>query len=75
MHFMQRIPENQSSCNYAGNLFHVDIFWVVTSCSVVGYQCFRGPSCLHLKAELARMGEKGVDTGLDWRRVAGTTSQ
>jgi len=27
----------------------VEVFWVVTSCSVrVGYQCFRGPCCLHL---------------------------
>jgi len=29
-------------------LFEVEVFWVVTPCSVVvGYQCFWGPSCLH----------------------------
>jgi len=27
----------------------VDVFWVVTLCSiVVGYQSFKGPCCLHL---------------------------
>jgi hypothetical protein len=27
----------------------VEVFWVVTPCSVVvGYQRFRGPCCLHL---------------------------
>jgi hypothetical protein len=34
----------------------VDVFWVVTPCSVaVGYQRFRGPSCLHLQ------GGEGMD--------------
>jgi len=29
-------------------LFQVEVFWVVTPCSVVvGYQCFRGPCHLH----------------------------
>jgi hypothetical protein len=29
--------------------FQVEVFWVVTLCSVVvGYQCFRGPCYLHL---------------------------
>jgi hypothetical protein len=29
----------------------VEVFWVVTPCSVaVGYQHFRGPCCLHLQA-------------------------
>jgi hypothetical protein len=28
------------------------VFWVVTPCSVVGYQRFRGPYCLHLQVEV-----------------------
>jgi hypothetical protein len=43
----------------------VEVFWVVTPCSVVvGYQCFRGPCCLHLhftiKMEAARSSETMV---------------
>jgi hypothetical protein len=31
----------------------VEVFWVVTACSVpVGYQHFRGPCCLHLQGEV-----------------------
>jgi len=31
---------------------HVMVFWVVMLYSdVVGYQCFRGPCCLHLQSE------------------------
>jgi hypothetical protein len=31
----------------------VEGFWVVVPCSVVvGYQCFRGPCCLHLQDEV-----------------------
>jgi len=40
-------------------MFQVEIFWVVTPCSVVGYLCFRGSCCLHLQNELARMGKNG----------------
>jgi len=30
----------------------VEVFWVVTACSiVVGYQCHRGPNCLHFHVE------------------------
>jgi hypothetical protein len=37
--------------------FQVEVFWVVTSCSVVvGYQRFRGPCCLHLQGR-ARSSE------------------
>jgi hypothetical protein len=33
-------------------MFHVKIFWVLTPGSVmVGYQCFRGPRCLHFQGE------------------------
>jgi hypothetical protein len=33
-------------------MFQVDVFWVVTPCSVVsGYQRFRGPCCLHFQGE------------------------
>jgi len=27
----------------------VEVFWVVTPCSVVGYQRFRSPCCFHLQ--------------------------
>jgi hypothetical protein len=31
---------------------HVEVFWVVTPCSVVvGYQIFRGTCCLHLHCD------------------------
>jgi hypothetical protein len=31
----------------------VDVFWVLTPCSiVVGYQRFRSPCCLHLQGEV-----------------------
>jgi hypothetical protein len=34
-------------------MFRVEVFWVVTPCSVVvGYQCLRGPCCLHLQGEM-----------------------
>jgi len=33
-------------------LFHDEVFWVVTQCSVVGYQRFRGPRYLHLQGEI-----------------------
>jgi uncharacterized membrane protein YgcG len=35
-------------------MFQVQVFWVVTPCSVVvGYQCFGGPYCFHLQGEVA----------------------
>jgi hypothetical protein len=35
-------------------MIQVEVFWVVTPCSVVvGYQCFRGPCCL--QGEVTRM--------------------
>jgi hypothetical protein len=31
-------------------MFQAEVFWVMTTCSVVvGYQCFRGPCCLHFQ--------------------------
>jgi hypothetical protein len=34
-------------------MFQVEVFWVVMPCNVVvGYQCFRGPCCLHLQGEV-----------------------
>jgi len=30
---------------------HIMVFWVGILCSDVGYQCFRGPWCLHLQGE------------------------
>jgi len=33
--------------------FHIEVFWVVTPCnSVLGYEPFRGPCCLHLQGEM-----------------------
>jgi len=40
--------------------FHVEVFWVVMPCNVVGYQCFRGPCCLHLHPE----GGGSMDVGI-----------
>jgi len=36
---------------------------------------FRGPCCLHLQGEAARLGEHGTDIGPDWRGGAGATTQ
>jgi hypothetical protein len=30
----------------------VAVFWIITPCSNVGYQRFRGPRCLHLQGEV-----------------------
>jgi len=55
-------------------MFQVEVFWVVMTCSaVIGYQCFRGPYCLHLQGEVARMGENSIDMGLNWGGVTGAT--
>jgi len=36
---------------YKAVIFQVEVFWVVTPCSVViGYQRFRGPCILHLRS-------------------------
>jgi hypothetical protein len=38
---------------FAAVTFQVDVFWIVTPCSVVvGYQRFRGPCCLHFQCEV-----------------------
>jgi hypothetical protein len=52
------IPSSQS-------FFKGKIFWDVMPSRVVGYQCFRGLSCLHLQGEVTGMGRSGIDTGLD----------
>jgi len=37
---------------YTGEMFQVEVFWVVMSCSVtVGHQRFRYPCCLHIQGE------------------------
>jgi len=38
-------------------MFQVDVFWFVTPCSVVGYQHFIGPFCLHLQGGAAWTSE------------------
>jgi hypothetical protein len=55
----------------------VKVFWVVMLCSVaVGYQCFRGPCCLHLQGEVTTIiGKKGTDIGLEYKWVADPTNQ
>jgi hypothetical protein len=43
---------NSSFEALAAVMFHVEVFWVVTPCSVVvRYQNFEGPSYLHLQGE------------------------
>jgi len=57
-------------------IFLVEVFWVLMLCSImVGYLHFIGPCCLHLWDEISNMGENSMDRGLDWRGVAGATSQ
>jgi len=34
--------------NFTALMFEVEVLWVVTPCSVVGYRRFGGPCCLHL---------------------------
>jgi hypothetical protein len=44
----------------------VKAFWVVMPSSVVvGYQCFRGPCCLHLQVEVTGYWKNSIDIGLD----------
>jgi len=44
-------------------MFQVEVFWVVTPCSVVVvYQRFGGPCCLHLQGDVAGMGNNGQFT-------------
>jgi len=41
------------STDNLSQMYHVEVFWVVTPCSVVvGYQCFRRRCCLHLQGEV-----------------------
>jgi hypothetical protein len=43
--------------------FHVEVFWVLTPCSVVlGYRRFRGPCCLHLQSSPWRWRQHGSPT-------------
>jgi hypothetical protein len=45
------------------------VFWMLTLCSdVVGYQCFRGPGCLHLQGEVNGAGKRGIDRGREYKR-------
>jgi hypothetical protein len=46
---------------FTAMMFQVEVFWVVTPCSiVVRYQHCRGPCCLHLQGEVAGMGKNGT---------------
>jgi hypothetical protein len=56
-------------------MFQVDVFWVMTLCSVVvGYQRFGGPCCLHLQGEVDRK-KNGIDIGPGWRGAAGVAGK
>jgi len=41
-------------------MFQVEVFWVVTPCSMVWYQSFRDPCCLHLHPEDLQLRTKNV---------------
>jgi hypothetical protein len=42
-------------------MFHVEVFCVMTPCSVVvGYQRFGGPCCHHLQGKVVGVGENGT---------------
>jgi hypothetical protein len=54
----------------------VKVFWVMMPCSfAVGYQCSRGPFCLHLQGEVNGNGEKGIYIGLVCKMGAQSSSQ
>jgi hypothetical protein len=73
---METLPASASFEVFTAVMFQVKVFWVMMPCSVVvGYHHFRGPCCLCFEGEGARMGENGIDIGLNWRGVAGAASQ
>jgi len=48
----------------------------MTACSVVlGYQRFKCPCCFHIQGEVDGFEVSGTDLGLEWREVAGGTTQ
>jgi hypothetical protein len=49
----------------------VKVFWVVTPCGVVGYQCFRGVCCLHLQGEDGSSIDLGVDGKIKLKWILG----
>jgi hypothetical protein len=57
-------------------MIQVEVFWVVTSCSVViGYQCFGGPCCYHLQGEVNGAGRKGICMVLEWSAIREQSSE
>jgi hypothetical protein len=50
---MERVRKMRVFGAFTAVMFNVEVFWVVTPCSVVvGYQHFRGPCCLKLEGEV-----------------------
>jgi len=53
-------------------LFQLDVFWVVTPCSVVvGYQHLTGPCCIHLQDEVLQWWSQGGSVSIVTRLWAG----
>jgi hypothetical protein len=59
--------------------FHVEVFWIVTTCSVVvGYQCFGGLCCLHFQDEVLTLkmeAAKSSETAITYHNTDVTTQK
>jgi hypothetical protein len=52
------------------------VFQVLMLCNTaVQYQCFGGPYCLHLQAEVNDAGKRGIAIGIENKRWTGASSQ
>jgi hypothetical protein len=60
---MECMEVNASSEAFIVVMFQVDIFWIVTPCSVVvGHLCFRDPCFLNVEGEVTRIGRNDIET-------------
>jgi hypothetical protein len=51
-------------------MFQVDVFWVVTPCSVVvGYKLFRGPGYPHLQREVKMEAARTFETVVSYHKT------
>jgi len=64
------LKQQAEACMHiSGNHFQITVFQVMIPCSdVVGYQCFRGPCCLHFQSEVNGTEKEGVATGREYKR-------